>query len=177
MVIIPELKTIVILVPRTATTSLRIAIQSKYKKSMLLYRHMEADGIPIGYECWDKVGVIRHPVERLFSLYKLLKQIQKINISFNEWLINNNKPFLEKYTDPFYRVNHPIPDNKKSQYVYLRPDLGTDIFKFNCLELLEKRLKINMGKHHESDQSINDDLTKEAQDHINKYFAWDLSQS
>lgn len=50
MILIPELETVVILVPRTGSGSLRRAIAEAYPSSMLVYRHMEADGIPAGYD-------------------------------------------------------------------------------------------------------------------------------
>ena len=73
MILIPEIETVVILVPRTGTTSLIKAIKERYPEAIRLYRHMEADGIPAGYDAWDKVGVARDPVERLWSLYKYLQ--------------------------------------------------------------------------------------------------------
>jgi hypothetical protein len=45
VILIPEIETIVLLVPRTGSGSLRKAIAAKYPKSVLLYRHMEADGV------------------------------------------------------------------------------------------------------------------------------------
>ncbi|MBL3684559.1 hypothetical protein F2981_16960 [Sinorhizobium meliloti] len=48
----------------------------KYPRSTLIYRHMEADGVPAGYDRWRKVGVVRHPVERLWSLYKFLAHLR-----------------------------------------------------------------------------------------------------
>lgn len=57
MIIIPEINTVVILVPRTGTSTLRRAIAEIYPMSMMIYRHMEADGIPIGYDRWRRSGM------------------------------------------------------------------------------------------------------------------------
>lgn len=50
MILIPEIQTVVILVPRTGSGSLRRAVAAKYPQSILLYRHMEADGVPAGHD-------------------------------------------------------------------------------------------------------------------------------
>ena len=61
MLLIPEIETVVVLVPRTGSGTLRRAIVQAYPKAMLIYRHMEADGVPAGYDRWSKVGVVRDP--------------------------------------------------------------------------------------------------------------------
>jgi hypothetical protein len=43
MILIPEIETVLILVPRTGTGSLRRAVLQRYPRAMLIYRHMEAD--------------------------------------------------------------------------------------------------------------------------------------
>jgi hypothetical protein len=63
-----------ILTPRTGTRALKRAIAERYPQSFMLYRHMEADGVPQGYDRWPKIGVVREPVARLWSLYKYLKR-------------------------------------------------------------------------------------------------------
>ena len=73
MILIPEIETIVILVPRTGSGSLKRAILKTYSKAHVLYRHMEADGVPHGYDRWRRVGVARNPLDRLWSLYKFCK--------------------------------------------------------------------------------------------------------
>lgn len=195
MIIIPEIETVVILVPRTGSGSAKNAILYKYPKAMLLYRHMEADGIPKGYDRWEKVGVVRDPIERLWSLYKFLQNLngshpksfldemkKSVNMSFNDWLINNNTVFTSPYAStgdlefwPNYTVNHPLPENKKSQFYYLRPDLGTIVYQFSKLSQFESRLSVDF-KHRNS--TINEQipaLTSEARDHIIKFFKWDVN--
>lgn len=116
MILIPEIQTVVILVPRTGSGSLRRAIAAKYPQSVLLYRHMEADGVPAGYDRWRKVGVIRDPIERLWSLYKFCQRfrekfgehsdqdqayveaiIQSVDMPFSDWIVKNQLPFTNPY--------------------------------------------------------------------------------
>lgn len=197
MVIIPEIETVVILVPRTGSGSLRRMIADTYPKSMLIYRHMEADGIPHGYDRWRKVGVVRHPVDRLWSLYKFLRamvdkhdqayieaQRTSVDRSFSDWVVNNDLPFTGPYDNaghgrfwPVHNVRHFLPENRKSQHVYLRPDLGTNIFHFEnrsglCAELgLEDRHHENATSHQPSSPG----LSHEAHDHVSRFFGWDLA--
>ena len=73
----------------------------------MLYRHMEADGVPHGYDRWRKVGVVRNPVDRLWSLYKYLQRFgldwcaehdetytarmrASVEQPFEQWLIGND---------------------------------------------------------------------------------------
>lgn len=194
MIIIPELKTVMIFPPRTASKSFRDAIRDACPRSMLLYRHMEADGIPYGYERWRKVGVFRHPVDRLWSLYKYLEVFDGYNPryseamrasvvgkTFNEWLTTNKAVFTtttradEFY--PLYSVKHPMPETKKSQFIYLRPDLGIDIYRFEEIDLLARELGVDLpringtvGPHHPI-------LSDEAKAHIQFYFPWDLARA
>lgn len=112
MILVPEIETVVILVPRTGTTALKNALLGKYPKALLLYRHMEADGVPRGYDRWRKVGVLRDPVARLWSLYKFLREMRqepnwhpgfaaRMNASatapFDQWLVENETVFTHPY--------------------------------------------------------------------------------
>lgn len=104
MIIIPELETVVLQPPRTGTTSLRDAILKEYPSAFLLYRHMEADGIPFGYKHWRTVTQVRHPLSRLWSVYKYMKQ-PKVKARTNEQWIKKvqaaaDRPFAEWLTEP-----------------------------------------------------------------------------
>lgn len=193
MIIIPELETVVILVPRTGSGSLRRAIASRYPRSTMIYRHMEADGVPHGYDRWPKVGVVRHPVDRLWSLYKFLKNFtgyeasyvaamrRSVNAPFCEWLVHNREVFTNPYDRsggngffPVFSVLHSLPENQKSQFVYLRPDLGTRIYRHDELHMLESRLGVRLGDTHKTDDTPHPRLTQEAERHVNSFFDWDL---
>lgn len=205
MLIVPEIETVVILTPRTGSRSLKNAIMHRYPRAMLLYRHMEADGVPAGYDQWAKVGVVRDPVERLFSLYNFLQNIgdawapayqayvEKMRASvagrdFSDWVINNDVIFTDPYSSdgpkfwPEYNVMHRLPENRKSQHLTLRPDLGTEVFQFNSLDFLMRRLDLpHMDKLNETNASgkaaseaAYAALTPEALAHVERYHAWDL---
>ena len=121
MIIVPELETVVILTPRTGSKALRDALLSTYPRAFMLYRHMEADGVPVGYDRWRRVGVARHPVARLWSLYRYLGSIgegrepdgtgkwepsyvaaQRASVAmpFNDWFLENRLVF----TSPIERL-------------------------------------------------------------------------
>ena len=164
MMIVPELETnVVIFVPRTGSSSLRRALAAKYPQSFLLYRHMEADGVPFGYDRWQRLGVVRSPIDRLWSLYNYQKSVRPYSDPvggesanddgyfasqhaaaarpFDDWIVNNRVLFSKQYDLvnykaywPVYSMRHLLPENMKSQFIYLRPDLGTEIYNFDELQ-------------------------------------------
>lgn len=208
MILIPELKTVVILVPRTGSGSLYRAILDKYPRAMMPYRHMEADGVPHGYDRWPKIGVLRHPLERLWSLYNFIARMgsnrslntrfavdkhrdqyverlrRSVTAPFAHWVVNNEVVFTDPYNGsggleywPEYTVLHARPETKKSQFIYLRPDLGTEIFSFNRLHDIEGRLDIKLDQHNATDSQARlralGQLPGTLRDHMQSYFAWD----
>lgn len=204
MIIIPEIKTVVILVPRTGTGALRRAVAEQYPEAMLIYRHMEADGVPLGYDRWPRVGVLRHPLDRLWSLYHFLRTFgdtehqrrhdaayikamrAQVAISFEEWVLYNQTIFTGPYDSsgrgrffPHYTVRHPLPENRKSQFLYLRPDLGTTIYAYENVGQLHERLNIKPARHNASNgppPPLIGDLSAGVRNHIETWFAWDLEQ-
>lgn len=196
MIIIPEIETVVILVPRTGSGSLRKAIAQRYPKSFMLYRHMEADGVPQGYDRWRRVGVVRNPVERLWSLYKFLPSVTRYGDlpqaklweaaqhdstrgkSFEEWLLTNETPFAGTGGFAYTECRHAMAENRKSARIYLRPDLGTQIIRYSDLSW---QVGIYFGI---SDfASFCENLTSHgpapmlsvaAREYVEDVFAWDL---
>jgi hypothetical protein len=198
MIIIPEIETVVILPPKSGSTSAIKAIKERYLNSFQIYRHMEADGVPFGYDKWSKVGMVRNPIDRLWSLYKYCKNIERIgfwefqdkirksvSIPFNEWIINNEIIFTDpnstrnpKEFFPRYAVRYAIPENRKSQYIYLRPDLGTEIFSFEYgRHAFEERLGISLPHLNITENIVVPQLTEEASKHMIKYHEWDFIES
>lgn len=199
MIIIPELETVVILVPRTGSGSLRRAIAATYPKSFLLYRHMEADGVPLGYDRWRRLGVVRDPTERLWSLYKFLRNFdlpdpsgdprpehtqklrESVMMSFDQWVINNEVIFAspsslgEKGYWPLLNVRHAIPENRKSQFVYLRPDLGTEIYRFKDLDILGAMMGLHLPMANKSPEQSAPELSDKVRAYIARAFAWDIT--
>lgn len=197
MILIPEIQTVMILVPRTGTGTLRRAIAARYPQSIALYRHMEADGVPHGYDRWQKVGVVRDPVDRLWSLWKFLQTFggdydgafiramrESVRRPFCEWVVENEVVFTSPYDRaglgrffPGYTVRHPLPENRKSQMVYLRPDLGTNIYRFEQMDELYQRLDIDVigPLHNVTESRPVPDLTPGALDYVRRWFSWDLA--
>jgi len=207
MLLIPELQTVVILTPRTGTRSLKNAVLATYPQAFLLYRHMEADGVPHGYDRWPKVGLVRNPVERLWSLYKYLDRFgldwcaehdetytanmrASVAKPFEEWLLTNELPFTSPYDSaglgrffPAYACRHPLPENRKSQFMYLRPDLGTEVIPFAAAGVLHHRLGVasRIGRENSTAnhprQSSAPALSDEARAYVERWFGWDLAAS
>jgi hypothetical protein len=198
MIIIPELETIVITPPRTASTSLHKAIKESYPDAIGLYRHMEASGIPQGYDMWKKIGIVRQPLERLWSLYKYI-QLEKSNYrqtmekteghfkidDFNSWILNETIPFVTGFDyretsfpmyTPYYDCQITIPETKKSLFYYLRPDLGTEVFRFDKLFELEEELDIFISESNGTEHSNHPEITEEVERHLQTFFSWDLQQ-
>lgn len=198
MILIPEIETVVILVPRTGSGSLRRAIAQKYPRSMLIYRHMEADGVPHGYDRWPKVGVVRHPRDRMWSLYNFMNGMKGnhdqayINamhestlMPFDLWVRENKIVFTSPYDSanmgrfwPGHTVRHPLPENRKSQFVYLRPDLGTRVYGFGEIHTLANRLGVMIShlKENATEELEQPRLSTETLAYMHKVFRWDFEQ-
>lgn len=199
MIFVPELQTVVILTPRTGTRSLKNALLATYPEAFMLYRHMEADGVPHGYDRWRKVGVVRNPVDRLWSLYKYLQRFgldwcaehdetytarmrASVEQPFEQWLIGNELPFTTPYDSaglgrffPAYACRHPVPENRKSQFVYLRPDLGTAIYRFgDQLAALYADLGVTPGHQNGTAEIPTPRLSGDAKAYVDRWFAWDM---
>ncbi len=199
MILIPDLETVIILVPRTGTRALKRGIAARWPNAIHLYRHMEADGVPQGYDRWRKVGVVRHPVERLWSLYKYLQRFgidhcqeheaaytaamrASVDRPFDDWLLHNERPFTSPYDSaglgrfyPFYCCRHPLPENRKSQWVYLRPDLGTQIFTHDNIGDLHDLLDVETPTINGTAPTLPPLLSDAAQAYVNRWFSWDFT--
>ena len=198
MIIVPEIHSVVLLTPRTGTRALKSALAARYPQSFMLYRHMEADGIPQGYDRWPKIGVVRDPVDRLWSLYKYLQRFgldfceehdrtytakmrHSVQCSFDDWLLHNELVFTSPYDSagfgrffPAYTVRHPLPENRKSQFIYLRPDLGTEIVPYPEIDRLYRALDVEPVRMNGTSDEPPPRLSAEAQSYMAQWFRWDF---
>jgi hypothetical protein len=198
MIIIPEIQTVVLTPPRTGSTSLLRAAQATYPHTMSLYRHMEADGVPHGYDRWRKVGLVRHPHTRLWSLYNYMRnpppttpkpwaQLMRedTETSFELWMCGRLTPFTHPYwlhsgigVDPRYQVLHPLPEQRKSLAITLRPDLGTEIFIWerDGLQEMAFTLGLTLTPCNASTTEPAPELSRTAKNHLGVWFGWEFNR-
>lgn len=194
MLIVPELELVIVLVPRTGSGSLRRAILQKFRRAFMPYRHMEADGVLPGYDRWRRIGFVREPVARLWSLYKFLRDFDGphdrayiraqracVNMPFDDWITDNETVFTSPYDSagrgrffPEFNVRHALPENRKSQFVYLRPDLGTEIQRYEHMTLFAEGLGLTVDRHNSTAAEPPPVLSARAVDHVARFFEWDL---
>lgn len=199
MLLIPEMSTVLILPPRTGSGTLRRAVLSTYPQAVQIYRHMEADGIPFGYNTWNRIGIARNPFDRLWSLYKFLRGFSgeqhdpafvramqaSVQRPFSDWLVNNQVVFTSPYDRagrgrfwPQYAVRHPMPENQKSQALYLRPDLGTEVVPFSQIQLLADHLGVDISQRaNVTEEEPMPPLCREAVEFVQRVHAWDFNAS
>lgn len=144
MIIIPEKQMILITPPRTGSTALLSAVQLRHPNSMSLYRHMEADGVPAGYTSFRKIAIVRDPQDRMESLFSYCANlgshspweaamVNTTQLGFSTWLLQGSVPFTHPHWargvwfNPRYYCLHIMPEQRKSQWWYARPDLGTEV--------------------------------------------------
>lgn len=204
MLLIPEIRTVVITPPRTGSTSIRKAVMSAYPKTLNPYRHMEATGIPYGYDRWTKVCVIRNPYQRMWSLFKYMRKGGKstqtgtgvflrperaqrlmadTDRSFEDWLLRPGVPFNDSGAewgpgyDAFYCCHNSGPEQLKSQAVYAQPNAGTEIIQIEDTGALLGRLGLEqMPILNESTSTPMEKLSVGAVKVLQERWAWDLSQ-
>lgn len=195
MIIIPSHHTVLILPPRTGSGSLKKAVLRDLPGSFMLYRHMEADGVPHGYDRWRRIGVVRHPVQRLFSLYTFLKDLhgghsaeyktamsRSVDRPFEDWLLHNEVVFTDPHDrtglDAFYprfAVRHAMAENRKSQAIYIRPDLGGQHVRYEEIETLAAELGVTLDLR--ENQTRGGDmpaLSDEGRAFMHRFHSWDL---
>lgn len=194
MLIVPEKRTIFILPPRTGSSSLHAAVQEQYPQAFMLYRHAERTAIPPGYEGYRVMGFVRHPLARMWSLYKFLccldpatsarwvqnelveavEHVQKFK-GFEDWMVNNQRLFLPANTGhPGLYQKHYIPENWKSQGLYLAPELGTEVLFFPDLAKWFDAWGLPPMRVNETQNSVPPRIGREASEHLEQWMRWEI---
>jgi hypothetical protein len=196
MIIVPEKEIVLITPPRTGSTTISDQILAKYPLAFRPYRHMEADGTPFGYDRWRRVGVFREPVARLWSVYHYCKtmvnsgrgtqtwrdnMLRSVEVPFEEWLVDNTLLFADPFDSvgaryfPRYAVRHGIPENKKSLFHYLRPDLGTEVVTLaEAMTIFGLDIDAKANGSGCPPAPYMSELGREAHQHMRAFHGWDL---
>jgi hypothetical protein len=184
--------------PRTGSDSLCLELMKAHPSAFLLYRHGEASLIPAGYENWKAVGFVRHPLARMWSVFKycsivgdmaldgvaeaLRADIDALRVSvegksFEEWVLTNEVPLIPSGTRvPVLHQREHIPENRRSQEQYLRPDLGTAILKFQDLRTHMAAWGLDPARHSNASPSPEvPKVSRKVQRHLKKYMPWEMS--
>jgi hypothetical protein len=195
MLIIPELQAVFIFPPRTGSDTLCVELMRMHPNAFLLYRHAEADLVPEAYEGWRKVGFVRHPLARLWSLFKycaviadgqvvvaLQEEVKRVAASvqgksFEQWVLTNEELFLPANSGiPLLHQRRHVPETRKSQKDYLRPDLGTVILRYQDLQMHMQSWGLDhTTRRGETPSHAVPPMTKKLKKHMTKYFAWDMA--
>lgn len=194
MLIIPEHRAVLILPPRTGSTSIKEAVRARYPCAKSLYRHMERDSIPAAFRDWAVIGIVREPLARLHSLYRYMQRIPETSGEpgwrariaadtrrpFEDWLLRSTEPFNDPSVTcgrgDYYAVRHVMPITRKSQFAWLRPDLGPiEILNFEDIGALETRLDIRMPHRNASRAAPRPPISAAARQMLKTWHGWDLA--
>lgn len=140
MIVIPELKKVVIMPPRSGSTSLKKTLLEVYKQAYCPHRHGEAIMAFQYIEGdWTFVYCLRDPVARLKSLWRYMQNvspqrnpnappwwIREQNIDadkpFSDWVFESKSKFSspDHEGDTYHAVAWQMPAAHKSATQYLR---------------------------------------------------------
>lgn len=158
MIIVPELKSVLITPPRTASSSLRKYLPEKFPKAITLSYHGEYNMIPTCFSDYQVVGVVRDPLERLNSLYNFIRNADPkrfvegyfgdvhkecMQMTFVQWLVYNKRAFTQpRIGDTFYakyNVHNVIPEIHKTYDMYFGPNA-----KYVMFDKISEKLDLNL---------------------------------
>lgn len=193
MLVIPEHQSIIIMPPRTGSSTIHAAVSAVSPSAFMLYRHAEADAIPEGYQGFRVTGFVRHPLARMWSLFKFCatldprscprwtqEEVLRIAESvqgrtFENWLVNNTELFLPQgHPNPQLFQMWYLPETRKSQFVYLRPDLGTEVLPFSELDAWLDHVGLPAMHENQSPPRPLPPLTPAIEEHLERYFPWEM---
>ena len=147
MLIIPELKSVVIMPPRSGSTALRAALKAQYEQATAPFRHGEVAMlryIPQVTDEWSVVYMLRDPMSRMQSLWRYMHEVNEVRNArapkewidrvrkdadrpFQDWLLNSTELFNESKAKPFdgtpeaaYCTYWQVPAARKDATWFLR---------------------------------------------------------
>jgi hypothetical protein len=201
MMIIPEIQTVVIQPPGTGSASIKGDILKKYPAAFSPYRHMECGGIPIGYDVWRRVCIVRRPLERLHSIYRYMSGVESSALSsqswatrlradvartFEDWLIQSREVFTDPWDingsfDPYCLVLDRTPIARKSQRVWIEKcETCVDILRLEHPRGIESRLGISLSPLNAGldvePMTMPLEVTAGIQAFLAQYHSWDLER-
>lgn len=100
---------------------------------------------------------------------------------FEEWLVENSMVITDSLEGggaryfPHCAVRHRLPENRKSLFQYLRPDLGTEILTLRrVMSLLGFNPALRVNGSDCPQAPWYEDLSGPARSHLETFFSWDL---
>ncbi len=132
MFVIPELRKVVVMPPRSGSTSLRRALAAKYDFGWSPYRHAEVSMLKFvrqihpAVDDYGIVYILRDPMDRMISLWRYMQSVNRERNSrapeewinrvrtdasrpFQDWLLNSTELFNES-------AAHPLDGSPQSHY-------------------------------------------------------------
>jgi hypothetical protein len=101
--------------------------------------------------------------------------------TFSQWVLKNEIVFTSPYDSAglgryyaHFTVRHPLPENRKSQFIYLRPDLGTQIYRYDQYDQFSATLGVEPARTHNTTAPSSPFLTDEAREYLHRSQAWDF---
>jgi hypothetical protein len=197
MIIVPELEAVVIQPPRTGSTSIKEAVLKKYPEAFSPYRHMEIHGTPAGYDVWRSICIIRHPLERLHSLYRFMGKFSTrpvsspswaarlqgdVDRSFEDWLTDSREVFTDPWEPdggfiPRYLVMDRTPIARKSQRAWVGPcEKSVTLLKLENPRAIEACLGIDLPHLNAAMDRTPLETSRGIEEFLGQYHAWDLEK-
>jgi hypothetical protein len=120
-------------------------------------------------------------LSRAFAYRAEMKRVREVIWGFaNDWCIHNQIVFTNANDDikfiPRFSVRHALPENRKSQFLYLRPDLGTTIYRYSQVGALWDRLGVDRecDRHNVTTSEAIPTLCDTTRSHLDRVFKWDF---
>jgi hypothetical protein len=203
MLIIPELRKVVIMPPRSGSKALKKTVLEVYKHASCPHRHGEVAmfnrnaPVSYGYD-WTFVYCLRNPVDRLKSLWRYMQNvnpqrnpaappwwIREQNLDadrpFSDWVMQSTSKFSspDNDQDTYHAVAFQMPDVHKSATQYLKGIGSRPLQVLRCYNETDLTNILHIGTIPHINQSTpskwDDSVTDEALASIRMYHHFDYS--